>query len=155
MKGEYKSGYQRQLDFYVYLLKQQNLNIEISDYAYLYVVNTRGLDEKFDNKLLFESTLITAKIRTDYLENEIDDRIDFGGVMTSSFFLTPIKCIPKVSASVPLLRATAYFVEVNLQIFSSNLIISLPPTQSSELIVLSINFNNDFFSFSHCLFKLT
>ena len=74
-KGEYKIGYQRQLDFYVYLLKQQNLNIEISDYAYLYVVNTRGLDEKFDNKLLFESTLITAKIRTDYLENEIDDMI--------------------------------------------------------------------------------
>ena len=59
-KGEYKIGYQRQLDFYVYLLKQQNLNIEISDYAYLYVVNTRGLDEKFDNKLLFEATLIPA-----------------------------------------------------------------------------------------------
>ena len=74
-KGEYKSGYQRQLDFYVYLLKQQNLNIEISDYAYLYVVNTRGLDEKFDNKLLFEATLIPAKIKTDYLENEIDDMI--------------------------------------------------------------------------------
>ena len=74
-KGEYKIGYQRQLDFYVYLLKQQNLNIEISDYAYLYVVNTRGLDEKFDNKLLFEPTLIPAKIKTDYLENEIDDMI--------------------------------------------------------------------------------
>jgi len=74
-EGEYKSGYQRQLDFYVYLLKKQNLNIQISDYGYLYVVNTRGLDEKFDNKLLFEATLIPLKTKTDYLENEINDMI--------------------------------------------------------------------------------
>ena len=29
--GDFKSGYQRQLDFYVYLLKQQNFKEKISD----------------------------------------------------------------------------------------------------------------------------
>ena len=61
-QGDYKSGYQRQLDFYAYLLKQQNLKEKISDDAYLYVVNTKGLENTFDNKLLFESTLIHTKI---------------------------------------------------------------------------------------------
>jgi hypothetical protein len=74
--GDYRSGYQRQLDFYAYLLKQQNLKEKISDDAYLYVVNTRGLDDKFDNKLLFEPTLIHTKIRTDYLEDEIQKMIN-------------------------------------------------------------------------------
>ena len=49
---------------------------EVSDDAYLYVVNARGLEEEFDNKLLFEPTLIHTKIKTDYLENEIQNMID-------------------------------------------------------------------------------
>lgn len=72
----YKDGYQTQLDFYSYLLKQQNLKENIADYAYLYVVNTRGLDDKFENKLLFESTLIQTKTQTDYLEDQIKDMIN-------------------------------------------------------------------------------
>ena len=74
--GEYKEGYQRQLDFYSYLLKKQNLKENIADYAYLYVVNTRGLEDKFENKLLFETTLIRTKTQTDYLEDEIKNMID-------------------------------------------------------------------------------
>ena len=53
--GEYKEGYQRQLDFYSYLLKKQNLKENIADYAYLYVVNTRGLEDKFENKKIFKT----------------------------------------------------------------------------------------------------
>ncbi len=71
----YKDGYQRQLDFYSYLLKQQNLNLKISDHAYLYVVNSRGLDNEFDNRLLFESTLISTEVKTDYLDAEIEEMI--------------------------------------------------------------------------------
>ena len=63
------------MDFYAYLLKAQNLK-EVSDDAYLYVVNARGLEEEFDNKLLFEPTLIHTKIKTDYLEDEIQNMID-------------------------------------------------------------------------------
>ena len=74
-EGDYKSGYQTQLDFYAYLLKAQNLK-EVSDDAYLYVVNARGLEEEFDNKLLFEPTLIHTKIKTDYLEDKIQNMID-------------------------------------------------------------------------------
>ena len=73
--GDFKSGYQRQLDFYVYLLKQQNFKEKISDDVYLLVVNARGLEDSFDNKLLFESTLIHTKAKTDYLENEIQEMI--------------------------------------------------------------------------------
>ena len=74
--GDFKTGYQRQLDFYFYLLKQQNFKETISDDAYLLVVNARGLEDKFDNKLLFESTLIHTKVKDDYLENEIQEMID-------------------------------------------------------------------------------
>ncbi len=73
--GDFKSGYQRQLDFYVYLLKQQNLKEKISDDVYLLVVNARGLEDSFDNKLLFESTLIHTKAKTDYLEKDIEEMI--------------------------------------------------------------------------------
>ena len=73
--GNFKSGYQRQLDFYVYLLKQQNLKEKISDDVYLLVVNARGLEDSFDNKLLFEPTLIHTKAKTDYLEKDIEEMI--------------------------------------------------------------------------------
>ena len=74
--GDFKSGYQRQLDFYFYLLKQQNFKETISDDAYLLVVNARGLEEKFDNKLLFESKLIHTKVGDENLENEIQEMIN-------------------------------------------------------------------------------
>jgi len=74
-KDAYKSSYQTQLDFYAYLLKAQNIK-EVSDDAYLYVVNARGLEQEFDNKLLFEPTLIHTKIKTDYLEDEIQNMIN-------------------------------------------------------------------------------
>ena len=74
--GDFKSGYQRQLDFYYYLLKQQNLKEEISNDAYLLVVNARGLEDRFDDKLVFESTLIHTKVKDDDLENEIQEMID-------------------------------------------------------------------------------
>src|SRR5210317_1494567 len=74
--GDFKTGYQRQLDFYFYLLQQQNLKETISNDAYLLVVNARGLEDKFDNKLLFESTLVHTKVKDDALENEIQEMID-------------------------------------------------------------------------------
>ena len=40
------------------------------------MVNARGLEDSFDNKLLFESTLIHTKAKTDYLENEIQEMIN-------------------------------------------------------------------------------
>jgi hypothetical protein len=73
--GDFKSGYQRQLDFYVYLLKQQNFKEKISDDVYLLVVNARGLEDSFDNRLLFEPTLIHTKAKTDYLEKDIEEMI--------------------------------------------------------------------------------
>ena len=74
--GDFKTGYQTQLDFYFYLLKQQNFKETISNDAYLLVVNARGLEDKFDNKLLFQSKLIHTKVKDDYLENEIQEMID-------------------------------------------------------------------------------
>ena len=73
---DFKQSYQRQLNFYFYLLKQQNFKEIISNDAYLLVVNARGLENKFDNKLLFDSTLIHTKVKDDDLENEIQEMID-------------------------------------------------------------------------------
>ena len=75
-EGDFKTSYQRQLDFYFYLLKKQNFNETISDDAYLLVVNARGLEDKFDNKLLFESKLIHTKVKDSELENEIQNMMD-------------------------------------------------------------------------------
>ncbi len=74
-EGDFKIGYQRQLDFYFYLLTHQDLKEKVSDDAYLLVVNARGLEDKFENKLLFEPTLIHTKVKFNYLEKEIEEMI--------------------------------------------------------------------------------
>ena len=68
-------GYQRQLDFYFYLLTHQDLKEKVSDDAYLLVVNARGLEDKFDDKLFFESQLIHTKVKANYLEKDIEEMI--------------------------------------------------------------------------------
>ena len=40
------------------------------------MVNARGLEDTFDDKLVFESTLIHTKVKDDDLENEIQEMID-------------------------------------------------------------------------------
>tara|TARA_B100000686_G_C16515363_1_gene824297 strand:- start:23 stop:898 length:876 start_codon:yes stop_codon:yes gene_type:complete len=74
--AEYKEGYKRQLEFYAYLLKAQNLDNKISDTGFLYVVNARGKEDKFDNKLIFEPALISVKIENDDLDDDIQKMID-------------------------------------------------------------------------------
>ena len=69
---------------------------------------------------------------------------ELGVVITSSPFLIPSKYSAKVSASVPLLRATVYLDLVNLEILFSNFPISIPPTHSPVDKVLSI-ISNIFF----------
>jgi len=73
---EYKSGYQTQIDIYAYLLSKQNLENVVCKYGYLYVVNARGLEEEFDNKIIFEPALIKVNIDNDYLEDKIQQMIN-------------------------------------------------------------------------------
>ena len=71
--------YQRQLNFYAYLLNNQKgdlENLKISKTAYLYVVNARGLEDKFDNKLIFEPKLVPVEISDKGIEDEVQEMLD-------------------------------------------------------------------------------
>lgn len=73
-RGAYKEGYKRQLDFYGYLLNL--MGYKVSKDAYLYICNAKEVDEGFNGKMLFDETLIHYEIKTDYLENDIQEMID-------------------------------------------------------------------------------
>jgi|TARA_B110000196_G_C21072652_1_gene628307 CRISPR/Cas system-associated exonuclease Cas4 (RecB family) len=70
----YKEGYKRQLDYYAYILK--GMGFKVSSDAYFYICNAKEIDEGFHGKMLFDEVLIHYKIRTDYLETEIQKMID-------------------------------------------------------------------------------
>lgn len=70
----YKDSYKRQLDYYAYLLK--GMGYKVSSDAYLYICNAKEVDEGFHGKMLFDEVLIHYKIKTDYLEAEIQKMID-------------------------------------------------------------------------------
>jgi CRISPR/Cas system-associated exonuclease Cas4 (RecB family) len=70
----YKEGYKRQLDYYAYILK--GMGFKFSSDAYFYICNAKEIDEGFHGKMLFDEVLIHYKIRTDYLETEIQKMID-------------------------------------------------------------------------------
>ncbi len=73
-ESPYKEGYKRQLDFYAYLLR--GMGYKVSSDAYLYICNAREVDDGFHGKMLFDELLIHYKIKTDYIENEIQGMID-------------------------------------------------------------------------------
>lgn len=76
---DYHLDYQRQLNFYAYLLNNQKgdlENLKISKTAYLYVVNARGLEDKFDNKLIFEPKLVPVEISDKGIEDEVQEMLD-------------------------------------------------------------------------------
>ena len=70
----YKEGYKRQIDYYAYILK--GMGFKVSSDAYFYICNAKEIDEGFHGKMLFDEVLIHYKIRTDYLETEIQKMID-------------------------------------------------------------------------------
>ena len=57
-------------------MKGMKLEYEISRDSYLYVVNGLDVEEGFNGKIKFSETLIHHKIKTDYLDNEIQNMID-------------------------------------------------------------------------------
>ena len=69
------------MDFYVYLLKGEirrinNINKDVSEDSYFYVMNARGVEKGFDGKILFEEKIIHYTTKTNYLEDEIQNMID-------------------------------------------------------------------------------
>ena len=73
----YRESYKTQLDFYAYLMQgMDDLKYEISSDSYLYVVNGLDVEEGFNAKIKFSETLIHHEIKTDYLDDEIQNMID-------------------------------------------------------------------------------
>ena len=79
-KGGFHDSYKTQLNFYAYLMKgmklEDEIKYEISPDGYLYVVNGLDVKEGFNAKIKFSETLIHHEIKTDYLDNEIQNMID-------------------------------------------------------------------------------
>ena len=79
-KGGFHDSYKTQLNFYAYLMKgmksENKIKYEISPDSYLYVVNGLDLEEGFNGKIKFSETLIHNEIKTDYLDNEIQNMIN-------------------------------------------------------------------------------
>jgi len=70
----YKKGYQRQLDYYAYILS--GMGYKVSSDAYFYICNAKETDEGFNGKMLFDEYLIHYKVKTDYLEEKIQKMIN-------------------------------------------------------------------------------
>ena len=68
-----KEGYKTQLDFYAYLLK--GMGFKVSKDAYLYICNAKEIDEGFHGKMLFDEILVHYEVKTDYLDNGIQNWI--------------------------------------------------------------------------------
>ena len=79
-KGGFHDSYKTQLNFYAYLMKgmksEDKIKYEISSDSYLYVVNGLDVKEGFNGKIKFSETLIHHEIKTDYLDNEIQNMIN-------------------------------------------------------------------------------
>ena len=66
----YHKSYQRQLDFYAYLLKLNKFPVQ--DTAYWLICNAANEDQKtFDKKIIFKTTLLPYKLKTDYIEDSL------------------------------------------------------------------------------------
>lgn len=75
---KHKLDYKRQLNFYAYLLRNQKEKYKVHKKGYLYVVNARGLEKSFENKLIFENEIVPVAIdETDQsIEIEIQLMLD-------------------------------------------------------------------------------
>jgi len=63
--------YTRQLGVYRWLLEQNGF--EVQDTGYLVYANADKSLDSFDNKLLFETTLVPAEAKTDWIEETLKD----------------------------------------------------------------------------------
>jgi len=69
-KRFYHKGYLRQLDFYAYLLKLNEFKVH--DTAYWLICNAATGDQKiFNKKVEFKMSLLSYKIKTDYIEDQL------------------------------------------------------------------------------------
>ena len=66
----YHKSYLRQLDFYSYLLKLNKFKVHETGYWLICNAANEG-QNYFDEKIIFKTTLLKYKLRTDYIENSL------------------------------------------------------------------------------------
>ena len=71
LNSEWHLGYKFQMDIYVHILRKMNFNV--SDVSYFYVCNGEKTNNKFDNKMNFETTLVPYKVNTSWIENKLSE----------------------------------------------------------------------------------
>ena len=71
-KRHYHKAYLRQLDFYSYLLKLNNYKVH--DTGYWLICNAANEEQnEFKNNLKFKTTLLSYKLKTDYIEDSLEE----------------------------------------------------------------------------------
>ena len=69
LDSKWHFSYKLQMDIYVHILRK--MNFKVSDLSYFYVCNGEKTNDKFDNKIDFNTTLIPYRVNTSWIENKI------------------------------------------------------------------------------------
>ena len=71
LDADWHDGYKRQMEVYQWLLRQNGF--KVSDTGYFVYANASTDEDKFDNKLVFETTLIPYEGNADWVEQTLFD----------------------------------------------------------------------------------
>ena len=71
LKNIYHQDYKLQMDIYVHILRK--MGFEVSDSTYFYVCNGEKKYDKFDNKIIFSSTLVPYITKTSWIDEKISE----------------------------------------------------------------------------------
>ena len=74
LNSEWHLSYKLQMDIYVHILRK--MNFSVSDLSYFYVCNGEKTNDKFDNKIVFKTTLIPYQTNTSWIEKKITEMKD-------------------------------------------------------------------------------
>ena len=69
LDAEWHQSYKLQMDIYVHILRK--MNFKVSDRTFFYVCNGEKINEKFDNKIDFKTTLIPYRVDTSWIEDKL------------------------------------------------------------------------------------
>jgi len=69
LRSEWHLSYKLQMDIYVHILRKMNFNV--SDLSFFYVCNGEKINNSFENKMDFKTTLVPYRVDTSWIEPKL------------------------------------------------------------------------------------
>ena len=69
--SQWHISYKLQMDIYVHILRKMNFNV--SDLSFFYVCNGEKINNSFENKMDFKTTLVPYKVDTSWIETKLTE----------------------------------------------------------------------------------